>query len=283
MRMDVASAIPQAHAESVLFLTIDSCRFDSFEAAQAPNLKACAPLHRAKAPSHFTYGSHAAMFVGFTPGLPGAALPFLDSKFGKLFKLDAPGFADPAAAPGFALSGASVMDGFRRRGYRTFGSGGVSWFDPSTPTGRRLTEDFEAFFYPGGSWHLRDQLGWLEAEMQATDSAPEFVFLNIGETHAPYYFEGAPWDSGDNPCRPFQQVDRAEECRHRQRAALEFADGLLGPLLRRFAGATILICGDHGDCWGEDGLWEHGVSHEMTLTVPLLIRLRGSPVGQAGP
>ena len=32
-----------------------------------------------------------------------------------------------------------------------------------------------------------------------------------------------------------------------------------------------------GDCWEENGLWEHGVSHPSTLTVPLLMRVRGVP------
>ena len=36
---------------------------------------------------------------------------------------------------------------------------------------------------------------------------------------------------------------------------------------------AVIVCADHGDCWGEDGLWEHGVSHEKTLEVPLLFRL----------
>jgi hypothetical protein len=43
-----------------------------------------------------------------------------------------------------------------------------------------------------------------------------------------------------------------------------------------FANDTVIICADHGDCWGEDGLWEHGVSHEKTLEVPLLFRLVAS-------
>ena len=52
-------------------------------------------------------------------------------------------------------------------------------------------------------------------------------------------------------------------------------DQALRPLLARFSDATTVLCGDHGDCWGEDGLWEHGISHPMTLAVPLLLRLRG--------
>ena len=42
--------------------------------------------------------------------------------------------------------------------------------------------------------------------------------------------------------------------------------------------ASIVLTADHGDCWGEDGLWEHGISHRRTLEVPLLMRVRGVPL-----
>ncbi|HKV42781.1 MAG TPA: metalloenzyme domain-containing protein, partial [Blastocatellia bacterium] len=67
----------------------------------------------------------------------------------------------------------------------------------------------------------------------------------------------------------------------RQQACLEFVDAALSSLLNRFSCSTIVLCSDHGDCWGEEGLWEHGISHQMTLTVPLIIRLRG--VAVSGP
>ena len=31
-------------------------------------------------------------------------------------------------------------------------------------------------------------------------------------------------------------------------------------------------------CWGENGLWEHGISHPSKLTVPLLMRVQGKPI-----
>ena len=79
---------------------------------------------------------------------------------------------------------------------------------------------------------------------------------------------------------PFQRpsYERRRTCRLRQRACLEYVDALLAPLLEDFFGATVVLTADHGDCWGEDGLWEHGISHRRTLEVPLLMRVRGSAV-----
>jgi predicted O-methyltransferase YrrM len=262
---------------SVLFVTLDSCRYDTFAGATVPALRQVGPLHKAQAPSYFTFGSHAAMFAGFTPGVAAVAAPLINPKFGKIFKLAGAAFPGKGGE-GFALEGRNIIAGFKRLGYVTLGTGAVAWFDPSTEAAQLLISEFDDFFYPGNSSSLARQLAWIDQRLASHLEAPVFLFLNIGETHVPYYYEGAPWTPGDNPCVPFQQVDRSADCRFRQRACLEFADVALGPLLERFSAATIVLCGDHGDCWGEDGLWEHGISHEKTLTVPLLLRLRGREI-----
>ena len=265
---------------SVLFVTLDSCRYDTFAGANLPAMRKVGPLHRAQAPSYFTFGSHAAMFVGFTPGVASIAAPLLNPKFGKIFKLAGAAFPGKGGE-GFTLEGRNIIEGFKRSGYVALGSGAVAWFDPGTPAAQLLISEFDEFFYPGNTWSLARQLAWIDQQLARRDGVPTFLFLNIGETHVPYYHDGAPWVREDNPCVPFQTVDRSADCRLRQRACLEFVDRALAPLLERFSAATIVLCGDHGDCWGEDGLWEHGISHPMTLTVPLAIRLRGT--GIAGP
>jgi Methyltransferase domain len=261
-------------ARSVLFVTLDSCRYDTFAGAEVPALRQVGPLHKAQAPSYFTFGSHMAMFAGFTPGVATVAAPLINPKFGKIFKLAGAAFPGKGGE-GFALEGRNIIEGFKRLGYITLGTGAVSWFNPDTPAARFLIGDFDEFFYPGNSWSLARQLAWIDQQLEGHAGRPVFLFLNVGETHVPYYHEGAAWARDDNPCVPFQAVDRSTDCRLRQRACLEFVDQSLSPLLARFSGATTVLCGDHGDCWGEDGLWEHGISHPMTLTVPLLLRLRG--------
>lgn len=260
----------------MLFVTLDSCRYDTFLSADAPNMKAVAPLHRAQAPSYYTYGSHSAMFVGFTPGLAHLKQPILNPKFGKLFKLVGGGFPGKGVE-GFELSGRNIVEGFRNRGHSCLGTGAVGWFNPDVETGEHLTRSFDDFFYPGDPYSLDRQVGWLQEALERA-SGDVFAFLNVGETHVPYYHKGAPWSADDNPCVPFQTTDRSEDCRLRQRLCCEFVDRRISPLLDAFRESTILVCGDHGDCWGEDGLWEHGISHPATLTVPLLARVRGEPV-----
>ena len=105
------------------------------------------------------------------------------------------------------------------------------------------------------------------------------VFLNIGETHVPYLHEGADWKPWPSPWMPFEgnRCSRRESRRHRI-ACLEWIDSELSQLLDAFRPCTTIACVDHGDCWDEDGLWVHGVSHLSTLTVPLLMHVRGKPI-----
>jgi hypothetical protein len=258
---------------SILLITLDSCRYDTFVAADAPNLKALGgEVHRAQAPSHFTYASHMAMWVGATPGVAGRAEPYINPKFTRIFRI-ANGGRKPYGRAAFELEGRNIVDGFRQAGYRTIGSGALGWFNPETPVGAAVTGDFERLFYHGWPWSVERQVAWVTAELDAAVGRPVFVFMNIGETHTPYWHEGSPWPMQDNPCRPFQTVDRRAECAERQRGCLEYVDAQLAPLLARFASASAIITADHGDCWGEDGLWEHGVSHAATLTVPLVFRV----------
>lgn len=260
---------------SILFVTLDSCRYDTFQAASTPNLDAIGPVHRAMAPGNFTYASHAAMFMGFTPGVAERAEPLLNPKFGKIFKIT--GAAFPSKGTEFlTVRGHNVIDGLKRSGYTAIGAGAAGWFDPDTLTGDNLARDFDRFFFPGDVYSLRRQLAFLFGELDRLSGQKVFCFLNLGETHVPYWHEGAPW-SKDNPCVPFGTHNDADECRRRQRACLEWVDAELKPLLDRFAHANTLVCADHGDAWGEDGLWEHGVHHDKVLEVPLMFRLQHPP------
>ena len=264
------------HPGSFLFVTLDSCRYDTFESASTPTLDQLGPLHRAMAPGTYTYASHAAMFVGFTPGVFSTDEPFLNPKAGRIFKMDYPP-ALHARRHFVSLQGANVVEGFGGLGYETVGTGAVGWFDPAAPTAQVLIGSFQRYFYPGNPWSLRRQIAFVEQELDRLGPARVFVFINVGETHVPYYHEGAPWSPDENPCVPFSEANDAVECRRRQTACVEWVDRELSGLVERFAGANVLVCGDHGDAWGEDGLWEHGIHHQKVLEVPLLFRLLHSP------
>lgn len=261
------------HADSVLLVTLDSCRFDTAERTSTPAFDAIGPRHRAMAPAHFTLASHAAMWVGTTPGIAGLGQPVLDPKFGRLFRLETDAIR-AGERDVFALQGATIIEGFRRAGYLTVGTAAVDWFDPETPAGARLVVDFERFRFMRGA-SVRQQVAWITDQL--VDARPVFVFVNVGETHVPYWHEGAAWSRETNPCVPYGARNDRDACVQRQASCLAYVDQVLAPLVGRFRGATILVTADHGDAWGEDGLWEHGVAHPIVFTVPLWARVRGVP------
>lgn len=261
---------------SLLFITLDSCRFDTFASVSPEHLSSIGTLHKAMAPGNFTLPSHAAMFSGFTPGVPSVTTPWVNPKYARPFRLAS---SPPRPRPGeFAtLNGHNIVAGFAAAGYATIGSGAVGWFNPAYSAGRVLTQDFERYFFPGDAHSLDAQLRFVFQELRQLRDRPVFVFLNVGETHAPYWHHGAAWSVEDDPCVPFSSNNDAVACRDRQRACLDYVDGRLGELLDAFSQANVLVCGDHGDAWGEDGVWHHGTHHEKVLEVPLLLQLRNPP------
>ncbi len=72
------------------------------------------------------------------------------------------------------------------------------------------------------------------------------------------------------PCH-FYLPDATEDSKETQAAALRYVDKCLEPLFDKFSsmGDTFVICcSDHGTCFGEDGIWYHGINHPNVTTVP---------------
>jgi hypothetical protein len=176
---------------SYLLVTLDSCRYDAFVQADAPNMKTLGTLHRAMAPGYFTYASHAAMLMGFTPGIAGTQTPFLNPKFGKIFKLAGAAFPGKGTEH-VAVSGRNIVHGLRELGYMTFGTSGNEWFNPHVPSGQHLGLEFDRFFFCSQPQALVEQSAWL-LDMLGSCNQPRFGFVNINETHVPYWYPGAPW------------------------------------------------------------------------------------------
>jgi hypothetical protein len=262
------------HPESFLFITLDSCRYDTFANANCPNLKSVGDLIEAEAPATFTLPSHVAMFVGLTPRVAKSDEPFINPGLGRIFRL-LNRVAKGNPNDYLQMEGRSIIAGFNGLGYRTIGAAAMRWFDPTVPTGVTLTEDFQEFRYTGTD--VEAQMKFVLSAMSQHLDEKLFVFINTGETHTPYRHRGAPWPN-TNPCvrnKP-GHPNNTEDCTYRQTKCLEFCDEHLAPLLDIFkkAGASMLVCGDHGDCHGEDGLWGHTIYHDKVMKVPMLFHLR---------
>jgi arylsulfatase A-like enzyme len=280
---------------NVVLITLDCCRFDTAGLARTPLMDSIGPLRQAVTPGTFTLPAHMAFFSGYLPQV--RELPLTDYYSREAQQLWRLSRAKSKARTSYwmHLEGDTLWEGFRRAGYRLIGAGGVRWFLTKT-----LTNGFDEFIFRGpddySDW-FRDRtpddfvLGSPGRIVDAVDRAnghPWFLFINCLETHAPY-------DDGTQPLSPAVReiITRAEpiwagrrqrelevdvtreEFRllHQQQVrALETVDARLATLFEALPKPfLVVITGDHGECFGEGGLWGHGFPAEPVLHVPLVV------------
>jgi membrane-anchored protein YejM (alkaline phosphatase superfamily) len=173
----------------------------------------------------------------------------------------------------FPVGTPNIIQGFQRMGYRTFGCAALEWFNHPN-----LASPFQRFLVTGT--HLARQVEFLKSEMFSSD-APFFAFANVGETHEPYEFGGLiePALESRARMRRFEQAGFLHEEHRKQVACLEYIDaglgGLLADLEKEGRRLLVVVCGDHGECFGEDGFYGHGFYHPKVMEVPLGIFYQG--------
>ncbi len=139
----------------------------------------------------------------------------------------------------------------------------MSFFANTQAISKILPSYFQETFWkqrfgPGRKDSIAAQLRVALPVIEET-SAPLMMYVNIATTHHPttIYLDDAKKESVES-----------------QAAALRYADAELAPLCdllsaRRITRPTVLIvCADHGDAFGEDGLWGHRLSHPTVLNIP---------------
>lgn len=262
-----------------LLLTFDSCRYDVLLEARTPTLDSYASILPAQAPATFTYASHQAFFVGILPHVVDP-VPFYNRFCRQLIGLVEVGELQVAKESLQRVESSwNLVRGLRETGYQTVGSGAMNWFRQES-----LTAGFERFLFTG-----RDadrQVAYLRSEIDPR--RPFFGFINFGETHAPYEFRGKAERCPDDvrarrmawPPIESGPTGRATAAFRHQLACAEFLDRRLAELFAAFPGETVVVLtADHGDCFGEDGYWGHGVNHPKVFEVPLAIfRLDREPL-----
>ena len=273
--------------EDFLLITWDSCRFDAYVKAKTPRLDAYCEPRKAYAHGTYTLPSHVAMFQGF---LPHAHIdePFYNRYVQQVWRISHRKIHTKPLVT-FPPHTKSIVTGFQQRGYFTAGVAAMYWFNDADT----LRDGYEYFEVTGFDAQKQNEL-LLEQIGKQPSNRPYFAFVNYGETHSPFRYAGMaePENKVDERfslARLFNQkgVKRTdwkfdEESFGRQVACAEFLDTktaeLIEDLKTRGRPLTIVICGDHGECFGEDGLWGHSFYHEKVMEVPLLIfRVNGPP------
>lgn len=249
-----ANALVGTH--DVLFLVLDTLRFDVASAARIPNLRKRLPggqWELRHAPGNFTYASHQAFFAGFlpTPAKPGRHPRLFATRFGG---------SETTTGETCVFDAPDIVRGFASRGYRTVCIGGVGFFNPANALGQVLPSYFQEAHWSEATGvtakdSTRAQVS-LAVDVLGRVKERVFLFINVSALHQPnkHYVEGATEDSLATHA-----------------AALEYVDAQLPPLfdaLKARGPSLCIVCSDHGTAYGEDGFYGHRLNHPVVSNVP---------------
>lgn len=275
---------------NVLFITLDCCRYDTFVKAHLPFIKKIGRVRKAKTHGSYTLPAHMSFFMGYLPVVQYKKDPYYTPEVRQLWRLSLSRPRDLSTV-GILLDGRNILEGYRKLGFLTIGTGGVRWFANKT-----LTSLFDKFFYFGddtknvflersfNSFSL-NHLPELIAETKKSKNF--FFFINAAETHVPYDFgEGAYSQRVKNTIDKAKGIwgckKRYSECNitkedlqelHKaQITSLESVDKKIQNLIDQLPKPIqMVITGDHGECFGENMNWGHGYPHPKVMEVPLVI------------
>ncbi len=264
---------------NVLFVTFDSCRYDSLVEAHTPNLDRWGQIYSAWTPGTYTLPAHISFFTGIFP-MVNEPVPYLNRFSKQLITMRKAGQATESAKSKRTIeleaSNKDMIYGLRQAGYYTVGAGSATWFAKEI-----LTKNFEDFKFKQAQ-SASEQCNYILKKLsQKASNKPFFGFMNFIETHTPYMHYGADREEYSMQARDFMKFPPVEDKRLKEtkgvklhRAQIEAAEHLdkLMPLL--FANlpsnTLVIITSDHGEAFGEDGFWGHGVYHPTVMNVPML-------------
>lgn len=279
--------------ENVVFLTLDCCSYKTTEKAEIPFIRKLGEIYSADSYATYTLPSHISAFAGYFPKRRSydPKNDYFCRNGHQLWRLKTSRVKEKSMVDIF-LDGETIIDGYRKMGFYTLGTGGVRWF-----RSKLLTNYFQDFLYFGnedyqdvfekrvhGNFAL-DNVNCIINKI--ANKEKWFLFMNCHETHVPY-------DSGENihsdatwhlirKAKPLwggkinNNQERIldskefEELESLQIAALESIDKKLSVLFARLPKPFVyVIMGDHGENFGENGLYGHGFSTERVINVPLM-------------
>lgn len=212
--------------DNILFLCLDSVRYDTFVVASAPNMKKIGKLKRVYSQSCWTIPSVVGYLMNMSP----------IGKSGRLFK----------EVPKLNW----VPKGFRELGYVTAwvsGNAGVLQFDAGIRGS--FKKGFKVF-------KTSEKLMYVENVVNVVESIareqPTFIMCLLLDTHRPYYFGSGEEDlDPNNPDKNFRN----------QVKAIENVDLYVPSMLDAFTyhskrSTRVCITSDHGELFGPE-YWSH--------------------------
>jgi arylsulfatase A-like enzyme len=264
---------------NLVYIVVDSARYDTFVEARTPNMDAVARTERRYSFASWTSPSHFVYLMGMTPHANPIGV-FASEVYHADYRSWGPrlGMGEIAMkefVPQFWLPGFLKL-----RGYATHAMVSMPIINPKTV----LSRDFDSYRL----MERHDDFGAIIDAVAFSPARPSFYFLNLGEAHYPYMIPQTelPPLIGDGGVirrrgevvpgvgagEAYYDAAHLKRFREGQVAAIERVDRLMGRLLEKCPAETYcIITSDHGELFGEDGFFGHGpICHEKVFEVPFL-------------
>jgi hypothetical protein len=274
-------------ARNLVFIVLDSCRYDSFVRARTPNFESIDVAEKRWSYASWTAPSHYVYLMGLVPHRSPQNV-YASEVYKKDFidwveRLDIPGLGFGSFVPELSLPKL-----LKDHGYRCIARVSMPVLNSFTLVSKffddyKLMPDHNSF-----DVMVRD--------IQFTDDQPTFYFMNLGETHYPYMLSGddlprisgvhgalkqlaAGQDAGGrilpepgSGSAGFFDVEKMKYLHDQQIGCVEYVDRVFGELLNKAPPDTyFMVTADHGEAFGEGGYFGHGpVMHETVFEVPFL-------------
>jgi hypothetical protein len=271
-------------ARNLVLVVLDSLRYDSWLAAELPNLAALGPVERRWSYASWTAPSHYNLLMGLLPHTSPS-----DVYASEYYKADFVRYGERLGVTGMEfkrLLPSMYLPTFLKHGlgYSTHALVSMPVLNAYTAINR----DFDSYeLMP----RHNDMAAMLE-RLSFEHGRPAFYLLNVGETHYPYALpdeDAGRWprisgvhgtlrrlgEGGDD--RPADEREAFDQSglanlRRRQIAAISYLDGVLARLFNLLPADTwVIVTSDHGELFGEDRYFGHGpIAHEKVFEVPFV-------------
>ena len=268
---------------NLVYIIMDSCRYDSYARAKTPNMDALAAGEQRYSYASWTAPSHHSIFMGQiahkSPTRVLASEVYKEEYAKWVDRIDVPNLSFKSFVPELSL--AKML---QKQGYRTTARVSMPVLNPFTGMNRHF-DDYKLMSNHNDFAGMVDQISF-------SDSQPSYHFMNLGETHYPYMLQdenlprisgvhgvvkgmdAAVMRSGDTPPEEdefFSQEDMTG-LHEQQIRCVEYVDGVLGALIEKAPKDThFIVTSDHGECFGEGDYFGHGpVMHEKVFEIPFL-------------
>ncbi|WP_287127709.1 sulfatase-like hydrolase/transferase [Candidatus Cyanaurora vandensis] len=265
----------------LVYIIMDSCRFDSYRSAATPNMDRLGMAECRYSYASWTSPSHYALLMGMVPHTSPKGV-FAS----EVYKQDFAKWIDRLGIPELSFKTfvphLSLPKVLQDLGYETIAR-------VSMPVLNQLTS-INRYFDDYKLMSNHNDFVSMVKEVEFFEEEPRFYFFNLGETHYPYMLSGEnlPHISGvhgvfkdldtslkkenDPAEKTFFDDEEMQQLHKQQITCVEYVDSLLAELYAKCPPNTyFIITADHGELFGEGGYFGHGpVMHEKCFEVPFI-------------